>query len=74
MDKSLPFELIALEWALATAAQFLAAEVRELQSKADLVIDKVTKKVCKKSCSPCGLCYQKNVMAGKACQAAGLGF
>lgn len=45
MDKSLPFELLVLEWALSTATQALSAEVHDLLDHAERVHEKLTKKV-----------------------------
>ena len=45
IDKSLPFHLIVLEWALQTATQSVAAEAIRLERQSDAVLQKLKKKV-----------------------------
>ncbi len=46
VDKSLPFHLIVLEWALHTATQLIAKEAVTLERQAEAVIQKLMKQVC----------------------------
>ena len=45
IDKSLPFHLIVLEWALQTAAQLLTAEAVKLERQAETIVQKLSKQV-----------------------------
>ena len=46
VDKSLPFSLIVLEWALATAVRILAEEAVEFERMAIPVLDQIASRVC----------------------------
>ena len=45
VDKSLPFHLIVLEWALHTATQSVTAEAIRMERQADAVLQKLMRKV-----------------------------
>ena len=47
VDKSLAFELVVLEWALATASKLLCEEVLAFEQTAQPIIENIAKKVCK---------------------------
>lgn len=46
IDKSLPFHLVVLEWALQTATQSVTAEAIRLESQVDAITQKIIKQVC----------------------------
>ena len=45
VDKSLAFELVVLEWTLATASKLLCEEVLAFEHKSQPVIENIAKKV-----------------------------